>query len=481
MTLPRSLTQLGRYRIVREIGRGSMGRVYLANDPNIDRQIALKVLAPVGGLGQREELHRRFLAETRAAGKLNHTHIVTVYDAEVDAETSLPYIAMEWVEGRSLEEELRLRGPLPAAQAVELVRQVATALEHAHEHDLVHRDVKLANILLTGDGRAKLTDFGVAKLAAGGTQTLDGRVFGTPAYMSPEQILNRELDARSDLFSLGACLYELISGEKPFGGDDVTSIAYRIVNEEAPAIDSPGGDVARLEGVLARLLAKPPDERYPSCAELVTELRRVQSELRAADPRGPSAALRDAPGAPSAGASPAASRRGRQVVWGLASVLVLAVLLLTVVSGMSDEARRADATAPGAAEVPPVRLELAAGGGALEPLAVRDAAARDATLVLVHVNRIREVTMTVLVDEQIVWSDDVEGPRNPLWKTVGKDVEVSIPVPAGRRRIEVRLRGSRGRLQRSERIAGTFAGGETRRLRATLSLPARNLRLRWDE
>jgi serine/threonine protein kinase len=111
MTLPRSLTQLGRYRIVREIGRGSMGRVYLANDPNIDRQIALKVLAPVGGLGQREELHRRFLAETRAAGKLNHTHIVTVYDAEVDAETSLPYIAMEWVEGRSLEEELRLRGP----------------------------------------------------------------------------------------------------------------------------------------------------------------------------------------------------------------------------------------------------------------------------------------------------------------------------------------------------------------------------------
>jgi serine/threonine protein kinase len=152
MTLPRSLTQLGRYRIVREIGRGSMGRVYLANDPNIDRQIALKVLAPVGGLGQREELHRRFLAETRAAGKLNHTHIVTVYDAEVDAETSLPYIAMEWVEGRSLEEELRLRGPLPAAQAV-LQPTPAAAQTHLdppatgghgyrHLHVLAHRRLR---------------------------------------------------------------------------------------------------------------------------------------------------------------------------------------------------------------------------------------------------------------------------------------------------------------------------------------------------
>lgn len=264
-------TALGKYQIIREIAR-SNDIVYEAYDPVMNRRVAIKELATVGGTNaqQKEDRIKRFLREAKAAGSLAHPNIVTIY--EVSQESDRYFLAMEFLDGHTLRNEIDTNGFLPIPKAVEVACAILEALSYAHKHGVIHRDIKPDNIQLLSDGRIKLTDFGIARLTFEPNITMDGQIFGTPSYMSPEQVVGREIDLRSDLFSVAVVLYEMLAGAKPFTGDSVVSITYAIMNKEpAPIATIP----YTLQRFLERALDKSPGQRYTSAEEMAAALRQA--------------------------------------------------------------------------------------------------------------------------------------------------------------------------------------------------------------
>jgi len=261
---------IGRYQIVRELGRGAMGVVYEARDPNIGRVVALKTIRlDATNANQAEEITQRFRNEARMAGSLNFPNIVTVHDA--GEQDGLLYIAMEFIEGQTLQALLAQRRTLPVREAIGIVRQVCSALDFAHAKGVIHRDVKPGNVMLASHGLVKITDFGIAR--AGEAMTMTGQVLGTPNYMSPEQVRGKPLDGRSDLFSVGVMLYEMLTGERPFEGQNITTIMYKIVHERAIPPSEIDSSIPRaLSAIVEKSLAKSPDERYQTGADLVNAL-----------------------------------------------------------------------------------------------------------------------------------------------------------------------------------------------------------------
>lgn len=251
----------GRYQIISEIGKGSMGVVYKAHDPQIDRMIALKVLRHDRVADT--SLTQRFLAEARAIGRLAHPNIVTVFDVGQDQGTI--YIAMEFLEGNHLAHLIQ-EGPLDAREAVQIGIQVAEAIHYAHQQGIVHRDIKPANIIITSQGQIKVTDFGIARIegASGYQQTQIGDILGTPFYMSPEQVAGQPVDGRSDIYSLGVVLYELATGRRPFGGEGLATL-FRTIAEQRP--EEPArilsGIPPRLSQLIMTCLEKKPEDRFP--------------------------------------------------------------------------------------------------------------------------------------------------------------------------------------------------------------------------
>jgi serine/threonine protein kinase len=273
-----TLTKAGRYEISGELGRGAMGVVYHATDPVIGRAVAVKtLLLSEEGTGlTRAELLAKFQTEARAAGLLTHPNIVVIFDA--GEEDGLFFITMELVEGKSLQNLLDAGQMFPLPRVLRIMEQTCSALQFAHDRNIVHRDIKPGNLMLTPDDTVKVTDFGTAKILQFGTVQQTARVVGTPSYMSPEQIKGKVVDGRSDIFSLGVVLYEMVTGEKPFPGQNITTVIYKIVNEEPTAprdIDSsihPG-----LNDIIMKSLAKEPAARYQSCRELFEDLRNYRS------------------------------------------------------------------------------------------------------------------------------------------------------------------------------------------------------------
>lgn len=263
-----STNTIGKYQIVREIAR-SNDIVYEAIDPSINRRVALKELSiPPNMTGaQRRERIERFLREGRAAGKLAHPGIVTIY--EVGKDNDRYFIAMEYLEGQTLRDRIMAGGPLSIKDAIDITMQLCSALSYAHEHGVIHRDIKPDNVQMLPGGHVKLTDFGIARLTGEDSITQDGQVFGTPSYMSPEQVAGKKLDSRSDIFSLGVMLFEMIAGKKPFAGDSVVTITYNIVHMEAPP---PPGAPPWLVGVIRKAMAKEPDGRYSTVDEMARDL-----------------------------------------------------------------------------------------------------------------------------------------------------------------------------------------------------------------
>ncbi len=274
-----TLTRLGRFEIVKEIGRGAMGQVFLANDPKIDRQVAIKtiVLPPGTSAEEAHETSQRFLREAQAAGKLLHPNIVTIFD--VGEEQGVSFIAMEFIEGETLEKYTRAAHLLPLQRVQDLIAQAAAALDYAHQNHIIHRDIKPANLMVLKGGTLKVTDFGLAK-SPSANLTQAGVLLGTPSYMSPEQIQGRELDGRSDLFSLGVVLYELLTGARPFEGDSISTIIYRVLYEDPrpPAAHNPALP-PDINVILERALAKDQERRYGTCAELVADLNKALAGL----------------------------------------------------------------------------------------------------------------------------------------------------------------------------------------------------------
>ena len=267
-----ALTKAGRYQIVSELGRGSMGVVYHGFDPVIGRTVAIKTMLTEGLSSQEfREFKARFQREAQAAGVLSHPNIVNVFDYGEDS--GILYLIMEYLEGKSLEKLVEGQNILPIETIIPMYGQVCNALDHAHQNGIVHRDIKPANIMVLGNGLVKVTDFGIAKMVSMG-MTQAGQVLGTPNYMSPEQVKGRQIDGRSDIFSLGIILYDLVTGEMPFGGENITTIIYKIINEnpipprELDATIHPG-----LSYVICKALAKSPEERYQTCRELADDLK----------------------------------------------------------------------------------------------------------------------------------------------------------------------------------------------------------------
>jgi serine/threonine protein kinase len=266
---PSSERIAGKYKILEELGRGGMGVVYKARDTRLDCTVALKFLPPE--LTKDEEAKKRFIQEAKAAATLNHPHICTIY--EIDEAEEKTFISMEYIEGQSLKDKLK-EGPLSIDEAKDIALQVASGLEKAHKKGIVHRDIKPANIMINDEGQAKITDFGLAKLSWGVDLTKPATIMGTVAYMSPEQARGEEVDHRTDIWSLGAILYEMLTGKRPFEKEQEQSMIYAILNDRPIPLSLLRSDIpTHIEHVIERALAKKATERYQNVGEFMQDLK----------------------------------------------------------------------------------------------------------------------------------------------------------------------------------------------------------------
>lgn len=273
------MNKIGKYDIVEELGRGGMGVVYKGYDSLMEREVALKVISD--SVLAVPEIRSRFYREARTAGKLSHENITVIY--EVGEDEGRPYIAMEYLTGADLGTLLEKGESISFAQKLDYAIQICRGLSFSHSHGIVHRDIKPANIRIAGRGKVKIMDFGIAKPESS-SLTRTGAIIGTPFYMSPEQIQGRKIDTRSDIFSFGVLFYELLTGRKPFPGDESTAVMYKIVYDEPVQVD--GMEIAHHKGlrqVILKLLMKSPDKRYQDLAEVADILEGILAETKSAE------------------------------------------------------------------------------------------------------------------------------------------------------------------------------------------------------
>ncbi len=275
------IKRFGRYEIVAELGRGAMGVVYQARDPQIDRMVAVKTVSLWGQQSDEEnEFRLRFMHEAQAAGRLHHPGIVAIFDVGEDPENRNPYIVLEYVAGEALNRMLAREKKLPLETALQLAEEIAEALDYAHAQGVIHRDIKPGNILVTETGHAKIADFGIAKLNLAHF-TLPGRVLGTPAYMAPEQLNGEGVDGRSDLFSLGVILYAMVTGHSPFQGDSATTVSFKVANREPVAASALDLSLPReLDEVISRAMAKDREQRYQRGVEFAEDVRQLKELIK---------------------------------------------------------------------------------------------------------------------------------------------------------------------------------------------------------
>jgi serine/threonine protein kinase len=306
------------YRILEKLGSGGMGAVYKAQDTKLNRFVAIKFLLP--HLSQEEELKKRFIHEAQAASAMDHPNICSIYEIN-ETEEGQMFIAMAYYEGKSLKEKIK-QGPLAVDEAVHIASQIAQGLQKAHTKDIVHRDIKSANVLITEDGQVKLVDFGLAKLAGRTTLTSEGTTLGTVAYMSPEQACCEEVDHRTDIWSMGVMLYEMLAGQLPFKGDYEQAIIYSITNEEpVPITDIQTEVPVALGQVVSKALEKNPGNRYQQMEELITDLRSISEGII---PEEIKVRLRKAK----------LRKRKRTILYAVsAGLILLAVILLSLFTG----------------------------------------------------------------------------------------------------------------------------------------------------
>ncbi len=272
------ISTLGRYEILAELGQGAMGTVYQARDPLLDRIVAIKTVNLMLPKEEVAEYEARFYQEAKAAGQLSHPNIVTVYD--IGKSEKLAYMAMELLEGKELRSLLAARTPIPVAHALEIAAQVADGLQYAHERGIVHRDIKPANIMVLTDGAVKITDFGIARMRNNEVKTMTGMILGSPKYMSPEQVSGKRADSRSDIFSLGVVLYEMITGTSPFVADNIHGVMYQTLNFNPPAPRTLNPELPDvLNFISAKALAKNLDDRYQRAKDFANDLREARGSM----------------------------------------------------------------------------------------------------------------------------------------------------------------------------------------------------------
>jgi len=270
---------LGRYEVIEVLGQGAMGTVYKANDPLIERFVAIKTInLQVLTKEEKQNFEARFYQEAKAVGHLNHPNIVTIHDLGESGD--IAYIAMEFLDGRELQDVIENAQRLTVGEVLNIGIQVAAGLAYAHQQGIVHRDIKPSNIMVLKDSHVKITDFGIASMASSLLLTQPGPIQGSPLYMSPEQIENRSIDSRSDIFSLGIVLYQMLTGQLPFSGDSANSVMYQIVNHVPPQPSSLKADLpGMLDVIVSKCLQKNPYDRYQNADALAADLRSCRGML----------------------------------------------------------------------------------------------------------------------------------------------------------------------------------------------------------
>jgi len=515
------MERIGRYEVIQELGRGSMGAVYKARDPQIGRVVAVKIILTANlSPTELEQYKQRFHREAQAAGQMSHPGIVTIHDIAED-NSGQPYLVMEFIEGTALD---RLLAPpaerLPLAQSFDIGIQVAQALDYAHRRGVIHRDIKPANILVAQDGRAKIADFGIAKLA-GAQLTQAGQLMGTPAFMSPEQFSGGAVDARSDLFSLGATLYWMFTGEKPFAGDTLTAVSFKVVyTAPVPARQLNPALPAGLDTALARCLAKTPADRYPTCHDLAADLEAIKwgktiaaaplpaapvEQTVAAVPQSGTAVektlaaeptLREISmvGAPTRPGAPAKLQSLLQLVLTrkLAAISVgAALLLLLVLGGYWLKPTQKQKTEPPAATT--ASTPVAESTPSPAPPAPPPPRARPPKVVPMSALRVRcqhnfrSAKLEIFADDKPVLDTTLRGEEENLgvMKIFRGLLETSRPVPAGRHTLRVRVSSRAEDYEEEEVIRGTFPERGSRTLRiefgkgSALGVVERKLTLSW--
>jgi len=295
MSTATSIKTLGRYEILSELGQGAMGVVYKARDPMLDRIVAIKTINLTLPKEELAEFEARFYQEAKAAGGLSHLNIVTIHD--IGRSDRVAYMAMEYLEGQELRRLMQSRVPIQIAHALDIAAQVAEGLQFAHDRQIIHRDIKPANIMVLNDGLVKITDFGIARMRNNEVKTMTGMILGSPKYMSPEQVSGKRADTRSDIFSLGVVLYEMLTGTSPFVADNIHGVMYQTMNFNPPAPRTLNPELPEvLNFIVAKALAKNLDDRYQKAKDLAHDLREALSALsgNSAAPRIAADAL-DAP------------------------------------------------------------------------------------------------------------------------------------------------------------------------------------------
>jgi tRNA A-37 threonylcarbamoyl transferase component Bud32 len=494
--------RFGRYEVIAEVGRGAMGVVYKARDPKIDRFVAVKTISLSGQNPEEEREYReRFFHEAQAAGRLLHPGIVTIFDTGEDPESHVAFIVMEFIAGQSLDRLLLDKDKkLPLDTALRLSEELAEALDHAHGQGVVHRDMKPANVLVTPEGHAKIADFGIAKVNLANL-TIPGRALGTPAYMSPEQLEGEKVDKRSDLFSLGAILYHMVTGFGPFQGNSATTVCFKVANRDplrATAFDPELPP--ELDSVITRAMAKDPAQRYQRGLEFALDLRelreRGQTISKHANAVSRLAGAREV-GARSAGDVsthvPAASlisvgffkvfghaaRQASTFIWlrvvsGWRRPAVWIGLLLSVAtiifsffayhkslpSRNSTQASPPPTVAASGAPAPvvsePVAIEHSAGkvSNSKEP----SKAVEDSTLNIRIEHRFSAPELSLWIDDKLAYDRPLRGQVKKHWNPFRTDVREteSVLLPSGKHRILVRVRSTPDKYEQSASILGNF-------------------------
>ncbi len=459
---------IGRYQIISELGSGSMGVVYKARDPKINRAVALKTISLAGVEPDIErEYRQRFAIEAQAAGRLSHPGIVTIFDVAEDDATGAPCLVMEFVEGESLEHALYPDNRrVPASRALQLAQEVAEALHYAHAHGVVHRDIKPANILVTADGHAKIADFGIAKLNQ--TQlTRHGHVLGSPAYMAPEQLSEEKADARSDLFSLGVILYFMLTGQRPFHGSSIATVCFRVVNHEPLAITNYDMNFPKeLDAVVSRAIAKDPEQRYQSGEEMAADIQRIRENngfvqagnlhLNAgADPaRGPNASNLRMPQAVAGSTAESGMQEATRALrmLKLTRTRVLALALITLIAFVLFSRDRKPTTT----SVKAVPLPLAIETASPPPSPVSPAKAQ---LDLEIDHPFAEARASIWLDNQIIYSQVLHAAtknRMLIFHHTRGYESSKVVLPSGKHQMRVRVQSSVAAYDQSRTLAVNF-------------------------
>jgi hypothetical protein len=510
--------RFGRYEILAELGRGAMGIVYKARDPKINRVVAVKTVSLAGQPPEEElEYRERFFREAEAAGRLSHPGIVTIFDVGEEPETHAPYIVMELVAGQSLDKLLLARDDhkLPPEVALQVTLELAEALDCAHGQGVVHRDLKPANILVTEDGHVKIADFGVAKLNHA-NHTSTGRVLGTPAFMSPEQLAGEAVDGRSDLFSLGVVLYTVLTGYRPFQGNSVLTVAFKVVNRDpvpATILDTelPPG----LDYIISRAIAKDPSQRYQRGMEMVRDIQELQqgrepwSEAKQPDSAGggQQSASESARflslGALAAAVNHRSNRRAFRLQRGAAesllatmrkqsfagAILVVGLLIFGLRLGhlawhqeaLPPAAVKIIPPPPAAADAAPVKAKtepvvnkprkaILAGGNHPSPAkALASTSPISAAMLEIEVDhKFADAQMSIWVDDLLTYTHPLEGIEKKhlvVFRQIHGHEFHAVQIPPGKHLVRVQVTSGAGLAGQSATIDGEFASGTEKMLR----------------